>query len=52
MTPEFWAIIGVGAVLALVNYVAADENEKRLTRIIGLLIDLRKQGEPHDDYFD
>ena len=37
MTHTDWVIVIVGAVLAFINYVAADENEKRLNRIIALL---------------
>ena len=34
---EFWAIVVVGIALFKVNLIAADENEKRLNRIIDLL---------------
>ena len=37
MTPEFWAIIGVGAILGYLITVAASENEKRLDRILAEL---------------
>lgn len=37
MSPEFWAIIVVGAVVTLTLLLAASENEKRLDRIIELL---------------
>lgn len=43
MTPEFWAIIAVGLGLLYLNYVAADENEKRLNRIIELLDELNRK---------
>ena len=46
MSPEFWAIIGVGAALVYVNYVAADENEKRLDRIIHILINIEEDVNP------
>lgn len=37
MSYEFWAIIGVGAVIVYTIIVAASENEKRLDRIAALL---------------
>jgi len=37
MSAEFWAIIGVGAAIVYVQFVAATENEKRLNKIIELL---------------
>jgi protein-S-isoprenylcysteine O-methyltransferase Ste14 len=50
VTPEFWAIIGVGVMIYYINMVAADENEKRLNRIIGLLGEIRdKDYDDPDD---
>lgn len=52
MSAEFWAIIGVGSVLSYAIYVAADENEKRLNRIISLLQEIARQGRKNEDYDD
>jgi|JI8StandDraft_2_1071088.scaffolds.fasta_scaffold67325_4 hypothetical protein len=37
MSAEFWAIIGVGIAVVMINLIAASENEKRLELIIRLL---------------
>ena len=37
MTHTDWVIVVVGGIIALINFIAADENEKRLNRIIALL---------------
>lgn len=43
MSAEFWAILGVGAALYYINIVAADENEKRLNRIIDILHEIKAE---------
>lgn len=46
MSAEFWAIIGVGAVIAAIQLTAASETEKRLNRIIAILINIEEDVDP------
>lgn len=46
MSGEIWAILGVGAVIALIQLFAASETEKRLNRIITILINIEQDVDP------
>jgi len=52
MSPEFWAIVVAGIAIFWVNYVAADENEKRLNRIVERLDRLNETLRPKDPDWD